>query len=171
MGRDEPAPRRKARASRFPSSGRRGISSVGRALAWHARGQGFKSPILHYDPPPQDLEFFISAEVPSGGFASPDEAIVEAISLLWREQQATSIGKILTPEDVDRQLLERGLLSRLPDPAEDLDDDEEDDLPVPVEGSPSRKPSFASDAEFREVNSTCAAIAEALTVDDPSFHP
>src|SRR5271157_6495644 len=25
----------------------RGISSVGRALAWHARGQGFKSPILH----------------------------------------------------------------------------------------------------------------------------
>ena len=25
-----------------------GISSVGRALAWHARGQGFKSPILHY---------------------------------------------------------------------------------------------------------------------------
>src|SRR3954453_23103959 len=25
----------------------RGISSAGRALAWHARGQGFKSPILH----------------------------------------------------------------------------------------------------------------------------
>ena len=28
----------------------RGISSAGRALAWHARGQGFKSPILHSDP-------------------------------------------------------------------------------------------------------------------------
>ncbi len=27
----------------------RGISSVGRALAWHARGQGFKSPILHFE--------------------------------------------------------------------------------------------------------------------------
>ena len=26
----------------------RGISSVGRALAWHARGQGFDSPILHF---------------------------------------------------------------------------------------------------------------------------
>jgi hypothetical protein len=26
----------------------RGISSAGRALAWHARGQGFKSPILHF---------------------------------------------------------------------------------------------------------------------------
>tara|TARA_B100000524_G_scaffold213340_1_gene111829 strand:+ start:382 stop:486 length:105 start_codon:yes stop_codon:yes gene_type:complete len=24
-----------------------GCSSVGRALAWHARGQGFKSPQLH----------------------------------------------------------------------------------------------------------------------------
>src|SRR5437899_9383280 len=26
-----------------------GISSVGRALEWHSRGQGFKSPILHFD--------------------------------------------------------------------------------------------------------------------------
>tara|TARA_X000001036_G_scaffold120886_3_gene114431 strand:+ start:881 stop:985 length:105 start_codon:yes stop_codon:yes gene_type:complete len=25
----------------------RGCSSAGRALAWHARGQGFKSPQLH----------------------------------------------------------------------------------------------------------------------------
>ena len=25
----------------------RGISSVGRALEWHSRGQGFESPILH----------------------------------------------------------------------------------------------------------------------------
>ena len=25
----------------------RGISSVGRALAWHARGQEFESPMLH----------------------------------------------------------------------------------------------------------------------------
>ncbi len=31
------------------SSTIRGISSVGRALAWHARGQGFNSPILHFD--------------------------------------------------------------------------------------------------------------------------
>ena len=25
-----------------------GISSVGRALEWHSRGQGFESPILHF---------------------------------------------------------------------------------------------------------------------------
>ena len=31
----------------YPYATCRGISSVGRALAWHARGQGFKSPILH----------------------------------------------------------------------------------------------------------------------------
>jgi hypothetical protein len=36
--------------------------------------------------------------------------------------------------NVDRQLLARGLLSRLPDPAEDVDD--EDDLPIPVEREP-----------------------------------
>jgi hypothetical protein len=28
----------------------RGFSSVGRALAWHARGQGFESPKLHTNP-------------------------------------------------------------------------------------------------------------------------
>ena len=32
----------------IPFSVARGISSAGRALAWHARGQGFKSPILHF---------------------------------------------------------------------------------------------------------------------------
>src|SRR5262249_29431815 len=37
------------RVTRSPATirDRRGISSAGRALAWHARGQGFKSPILH----------------------------------------------------------------------------------------------------------------------------
>ena len=29
--------------------GIRGISSVGRALEWHSRGQGFEPPILHLD--------------------------------------------------------------------------------------------------------------------------
>ena len=37
-----------ARIARRPDRPSRGISSAGRALAWHARGQGFKSPILHY---------------------------------------------------------------------------------------------------------------------------
>jgi len=83
---------------------------------------------------PQDLEIYIRDQVTSGLFASPDEAIAEAVRLFRRQQPASSASKILTPEDVDRQLLARGLLSRLPDPAEDVDD--EDDLPIPVEGEP-----------------------------------
>ena len=85
---------------------------------------------------PQDLELFIRDQVTSGLFASPDQAIAEAVRLLQRQQLGSSASKIFTPEDVDRQLLARGLLSRLPDPAEDVDDEDEDDLPVPVEGEP-----------------------------------
>jgi len=81
---------------------------------------------------PPDLESYIRDQVKIGLFASHDEAIAEAVRLLRRQQPGPSASKILTPEDVDRQLLARGLLSRLPDPAEDIDD--EDDLPVPVEG-------------------------------------
>ena len=35
----------------------RGISSAGRALAWHARGQGFKSPILHSSESKRERKF------------------------------------------------------------------------------------------------------------------
>jgi putative addiction module CopG family antidote len=85
---------------------------------------------------PQDLEFFIREQVTSGLFASPDEAIAQAVRLLQRQQPGSSAGQVLTPEDVDQHLLARGLLSRLPDPAEDVDDEDEDDRPVPVEGEP-----------------------------------
>src|SRR5207302_10875050 len=54
-----------------PWKARRGISSAGRALAWHARGQGFKSPILHSPSGPQTsacrrffLVFDISTDAP-----------------------------------------------------------------------------------------------------------
>ena len=36
------------RQDKFPTFLLRGISSVGRALAWHARGQEFDSPMLHH---------------------------------------------------------------------------------------------------------------------------
>ena len=36
-----------SRQDKFPCFLLRGISSVGRALAWHARGQEFDSPMLH----------------------------------------------------------------------------------------------------------------------------
>src|SRR5687768_11208874 len=37
----------------------RGVSSVGRALAWHARGQGFDSPILHKEKALQYVRLFL----------------------------------------------------------------------------------------------------------------
>jgi Arc/MetJ-type ribon-helix-helix transcriptional regulator len=79
---------------------------------------------------PQDLEKFISEQVTRGRFATADEAIAEAVRLL-RLQPALSVGGARTPEDVDCQLLARGLLSSLPNPAEDVDDDDE---PISVEG-------------------------------------
>jgi Arc/MetJ-type ribon-helix-helix transcriptional regulator len=80
---------------------------------------------------PQDLEKFVSEQVTSGRFASADEAIAEAVRLL-RLQPTLSVGGVDTPEDVDRRLLARGLLTSLPNPSEDVDDDE----PIPVEGEP-----------------------------------
>jgi hypothetical protein len=35
-----------------------------------------------------------------------------------------------------QQMLASGLITRLPDPAQDIDDDGPDDLPVPIEGGP-----------------------------------
>src|SRR6266487_1364289 len=41
-----------------------GCSSVGRALAWHARGQGFKSPQLHSHPNRRSPRFLRFGEIP-----------------------------------------------------------------------------------------------------------
>jgi len=37
---------------------------------------------------------------------------------------------------VIRRLLASGRITRLPDPAQDLDDDDPDDQPVPIKGEP-----------------------------------
>jgi hypothetical protein len=37
---------------------------------------------------------------------------------------------------VDQYLLSMGLLTRLPDPAEDVDDDDREDAPVAIRGEP-----------------------------------
>jgi hypothetical protein len=44
------------RRNRVSSGQHWGLSSAGRALAWHARGQGFESPRLHTGMPGSDLE-------------------------------------------------------------------------------------------------------------------
>jgi len=71
---------------------------------------------------PEDLERYIQSEVQGGRFASPDEAITEALHLLLRQKEleAASRRQPLTPDELNRQLLEAGLLSQIPprpDPA------------------------------------------------------
>jgi hypothetical protein len=47
-----------------------------------------------------------------------------------------SAKKPLPIEEIHRQMMARGLIIRLPDPALDIDDDDPDDQPVPIEGEP-----------------------------------
>lgn len=42
----------------------------------------------------------------------------------------------LSIDELHRQMMARGLITRLPDPASDLDDDDPDDQPVPIKGEP-----------------------------------
>jgi hypothetical protein len=39
-------------------------------------------------------------------------------------------------EDLHRKMMARGLITRLPDPSLDIDDDDPDDQPVPIQGEP-----------------------------------
>jgi hypothetical protein len=42
----------------------------------------------------------------------------------------------LTIAQIHEQMLASGLISQLPDPAQDIDDDDPDDLPVAIKGEP-----------------------------------
>lgn len=43
----------------------------------------------------------------------------------------------VAPEELNRRLIAADLVTQLPDPSQDLDDDdEEDDLPIVIEGEP-----------------------------------
>jgi hypothetical protein len=44
--------------------------------------------------------------------------------------------KPLTREEFNRRLMAAGLITRLPDPSLDIDDDDPDDQPVPIKGEP-----------------------------------
>ena len=54
---------------------------------------------------PEDLERYVQSEVLSGRFASPDEAISEALRLLRQKNQQAQ-HQPLTPDQLNRQLVE-----------------------------------------------------------------
>jgi hypothetical protein len=53
-----------------------------------------------------------------------------------RAQSAPPQNKPLSIQELHQQMMARGLITRLPDPALDVDDDDPDDQPVPIKGEP-----------------------------------
>ena len=64
---------------------------------------------------PDDLERYVEVEVQGGRFASADEAITEALAPAPTKRAGSTIPRrAALPDEVNRQLLEAGLLSRIP---------------------------------------------------------
>lgn len=82
---------------------------------------------------PEDLERSIQAEVMSGHFASADDAIAEAWRSYLERRALASQARVSSLDELHRQMLADGLLSQLPNSADDMDDDEE---PAEIEGKP-----------------------------------
>jgi hypothetical protein len=56
--------------------------------------------------------------------------------LAKRAKPAAPQKKPLTRDEFNQRLMAAGLITRLPDPSLDIDDDDPDDQPVPIEGEP-----------------------------------
>lgn len=100
---------------------------------------------------PPDVEKSLIAKVHSGMFPSLDAAMTQAAHLLLEKieqaparpkrrgkpsKAAKATGKPRTPEELNQRLFTAGLISQLPDPSQDLDDDDPDDQPVTIKGEP-----------------------------------
>ena len=53
-----------------------------------------------------------------------------------RAKAAQAQNKPPSIEELHRKMMARGLITRLPDPSLDIDDDDPDDQPVPIKGEP-----------------------------------
>jgi len=100
----------------------------------------------------KELEQFVNNAVSSGLYAREDDVIRDALNRLRQATPAVATRarknakrtktappqakKPLTLEEIHRQMLASGLLTSLPDPALDIDDDDPDDQPVPIKGEP-----------------------------------
>ena len=100
----------------------------------------------------KDLERFVRDAIRDGLYAREDDVIRDALLRLKQTMpEATKPSgkepkrskaappqpeKPMTKEAFHRHLMEIGLISQLPDPAEDIDDDDPDDEPIVIEGEP-----------------------------------
>jgi Arc/MetJ-type ribon-helix-helix transcriptional regulator len=83
---------------------------------------------------PKDVERSINAAVKSGHFASASDAVAEAWRGFMQQRAHAQSAKAMTVDELHRQMLADGLLSELPNTAEDVDD--EQDAPVEIDGEP-----------------------------------
>jgi hypothetical protein len=51
-------------------------------------------------------------------------------------KRAQAPNKPISINELHRKMMARGLITRLPDPSLDIDDDDPDDQPVPIKGEP-----------------------------------
>lgn len=79
---------------------------------------------------PPDLENRVISLVRGGRFVSLDDAMAEAARLLLRQPNAKTPR---TPDELNQRLVAAGRIAKLPDPAQDTDDD---DIPVTIKGEP-----------------------------------
>jgi Arc/MetJ-type ribon-helix-helix transcriptional regulator len=99
----------------------------------------------------KDLERFVHDAVRDGHYAREDDVIRDALIRLKqampkatqtpaknakRAKPVQPQKKPLSIEELHRQMMARGLITRLPDPALDIDDDDPDDQPIAIEGEP-----------------------------------
>jgi hypothetical protein len=66
--------------------------------------------------------------------AEPDQAVPPPARKAKRPAQTPK--KTPSIEELHRKMMARGLILRLPDPSLDIDDDDPEDQPVPIEGEP-----------------------------------
>jgi Arc/MetJ-type ribon-helix-helix transcriptional regulator len=98
----------------------------------------------------KDLEKIVHNAVSAGFYAREADVIRDALIRLdqslpktaktpakkTKRAKPTEQKKPLSIEEIHRQMLASGLLTSLPDPALDIDDDDPDDQPVPIKGEP-----------------------------------
>ena len=97
----------------------------------------------------KDLEKIVHDAVHAGRYANENEMIRDALMKLDQAmpkpakapakkarstESAPQEKQPLSPDELNQRLLASGLLTRLPDPAQDIDDD--DDPPIMIKGEP-----------------------------------
>ena len=84
---------------------------------------------------PEDMERSLEDAVHGGRFTSVDDAMAEAWRSFLRQPEREQTRGAMTANDLHRQMIADGLLKQLPDEAQDIDDDQ-DDEPEMIEGEP-----------------------------------